>query len=180
MGNFNMGSLRVPQDLEPATRPDFAFIRLGKPGPRTFIRTFLVPEQTERYWLVEAAGGELYLATPDLALELGSDAFPVCLVPYVARDSVLGLWPVKTGKPGAKPNTWNESAYRAALTAREKWIRLQSNQTMSCYEVRVAIGSFEEPLLPEDSYDELVRRAFDERIIESTGHPVIQKLLGAI
>jgi len=93
---------------------------------------------------------------------------------------VLGLWPVKTGKPGAKPNTWNESAYRAALTAREKWIRLQSNQTMSCYEVRVAIGSFEEPLLPEDSYDELVRRAFDERIIGSTGHPVIQKLLGAI
>ena len=79
MGNFNMESLRVPQDLEPATRPDFAFIRLGKPGPRTFIRTFLVPERTVRYWLVEAAGGEFYMATTDLALDLGSDAFPVCL-----------------------------------------------------------------------------------------------------
>jgi len=46
MDKFDLAALRVSQDLEPATRPDFGFIRLGKPNPRVFIRTFLVPEQT--------------------------------------------------------------------------------------------------------------------------------------
>ncbi len=180
MAKFSLESLRIPQDLEPATRPDFGFIHLRKPAKRAFIRTFLVPARSETYSLVEDFEGELYMATPDLAVELGSDAYPACLVPYVTRDSVIGLWPIKTGKPGAKPNSWNESAYQAALVAQEEWIRLQSNMTMSSYEARIAIGSFEEPLLPGDSYDELLGRAFDERILTSTGHPVIQKLLGAV
>ena len=177
---FDLKSLRVPQDLEPATKPAFGYVHLGKPGKRTFFRTFKVPDRSERYWLVEDLERELYLATPKLALELGSDAYPVCLVPYVTRDPTVGLWPVKAGQPGAKPNSWNESAFRAALVAKEKWTRLQSNQTLSCYEAKVAIGDFEEPIFPEDEYDELIGRAFDGRIIETSGHHVIQKLLGAL
>ena len=99
-------------------------------------------------------------------------------MPFVTRDPTVGLWPVKTGKPGAKPNSWNESAYQAALVAKEKWTRLQSNQTLSCYAAIVAIGDIEEPIFPEDAYDELIGRAFDGRIIETSGHPVIQKLFG--
>jgi len=177
---FDLKSLRVSQDLEPATKPAFGYVHLGKPGKRTFFRTFRVPGRSERYWLVEDLERELYLATPKLALELGSDAYPVCLVPYVTRDPTVGLWPVKAGQPGAKPNSWNESAFRAALVAKEKWTRLQSNQTLSCYEAKVAIGDFEEPIFPEDEYDELIGRAFDGRIIETSGHHVIQKLLGAL
>jgi len=177
---FDLKALRTPQDLEPATKPGFAHIYLGKPTKRCFFRTFLIPERSESYYLVEDLESEVYLATPKLALELGSDAFPVCLVPFVTRDSTVGLWPVKIGKPGAKPNSWNESAYVAALTARDEWVRLQSNHTVGCYEVRIAIGRFEDPLLPEDSYDELIHRAFDGRIIDKSGHPVVQKLLGVV
>jgi len=177
---FDLKSLRVSQDLEPATKPAFGHVHLGKPSKRCFFRTFLIPERPERFWLVEDFEGELYLATPKLALELGSDAYPVCLVPFVTRDPTVGLWPIKTGKPGAKPNSWNESAFRAALVAKEKWTRLQSNQTLSCYEAKVAIGDFEEPIFPEDRYDELIVRAFDGRIIELSSHPVIQKLLGVL
>ena len=180
MAKFNLESLRISQDLEPATKPAFGHVHLGKPSNRCFFRTFLVPERSERYWLVEDIEGQLYLATPKPALELGSDTYPVCLVPFVTRDPSVGLWPVKTGKSGAKPNSWNVSAYKAALVAKEKWIRLQSNQTLSCYEAREAVGKFEEPTLPEDSYSELVERAFDGRIIDNSGHPVIQKLMGAL
>ena len=51
-------------------------------------------------------------------------------------------------------------------------------QTLSCYEAKVAIGDFEEPIFPEDEYGEFIGRAFDGRIIENSGHPDIQKLLG--
>ena len=176
----DLESLRVSQDLEPATKPAFGYVHLGKPGKRTFFRTFRVPDRSERYWLVEDLERELYLATPKLALELGSDAYPVCLVPYVTRDPTVGLWPVKAGQPGAKPNSWNESAYKAALFAKDKWITLQSNQTLGCYDAKVALGDIEGPIFPEDEYDELIGRAFDGRIIETSGHPVIQKLLGAL
>ena len=171
---FDLRSLRVSQDFEPATKPAFEYIYLGKPSKRTFFRAFKIPAKSERYWLVEDFENELYLATPKLALELGSDTYPVCLVPFVTRDPTVGLWPIKTGKPGAKPNSWNESAYKAALVARDKWTRLQSNQTLSCYEAKVAIGAFEEPIFPEDTYDELIGRAFDGRIIETSGHPIIK------
>ena len=177
---FDLKSLRVSQDLEPATKPAFGHVHIGKPSKRCFFRTFLIPERSERYWLVEDFDNELYLATPKLALELGSDAYPVCLVPFVTRDPTVGLWPIKTGKPSAKPNSWNESAYTAALVGEGAWIRLRSNQTLSCYEAMIAVGHFEEPLFPEESYDKLIVRAFDGRIIETTGHPVIQKLMGAL
>ena len=88
MAKFNLASLRVSQDLETATRPDFGFVRLGKPNSRVFIRTFLLPKQSETYWLIQDAENELYVVTPDLALDLGSDAYPACLVPYVTRDHV--------------------------------------------------------------------------------------------
>ena len=180
MDKFDLAALRVSQDLEPATRPDFGFIRLGKPNPRVFIRTFLVPEQTETYWLLMDEEKELYAVTQNLAIELGSDAYPVCLVPYVTRDPVAGIWPIKVGRSGAKPNSWNVSAYQAACTAEKNWVRVQSNMTMGCYDTKIATGTFEEPLHPDESYDELVGRALDGRVIESTGHPVIQKLLGAL
>ena len=180
MGNFDLASLRVSQDLEPATRPDFGFIRLGKPNKRVFVRTFHIPAQSETYWLLQDVENELYMVTPSLALELDSDAYPACLVPYVTRDHVAGMWPIKAGRPGAKPNTWNVSAYRAACAAEKDWVRVQSNMTMNCYDIKIATGTFEEPLLPSESYDALVGRAFDGRVIDSTGHPVIQKLLGAL
>jgi hypothetical protein len=87
---FDLKSLRVSQDLEPATRPDFGFIRLDKPNRRVFVRTFHVPAPTETYWLLEDVEKELYMVTPDLALELGTDSFPAYLVPYVTRDPVAG------------------------------------------------------------------------------------------
>ena len=161
MDKFDLAALRVSQDLEPATRPDFGFLHLGRPNPMVFIRTFLVPERTEAYWLVRDADKELYIVTPTLAIELGSDAYPACLVPYVTRDPAAGIWPVKVGKPGGKRNSWNESAYEAALTAQENWVRVESHMAMGCYGTKVAIGPFGEPLLPGDSYGELVLRVFD-------------------
>jgi hypothetical protein len=180
MVKFDLAALRVSQDLEPATRPDFGFIRLGKPNKRVFIRTFHIPAQSETYWLLDDVESEVYIVTPDLALELGSDAYPACLVPYVTRDHVAGIWPIKVGRSGAKPNSWNVSAYHAAQAAEENWVRVQSNMAMSCYDIRIATGTFEEPLYPNESYDALVGRAFDGRVIDSTGHPTIQKLLGAL
>jgi len=180
MDKFDLVKLRVSQDLEPATRPDFGLIRLGKPNQRVFIRTFQVPDLSETYWLLQDVENELYMVTPNLAIELGSDAYPACLVPYVTRDHVAGIWPIKVGRSGAKPNSWNVSAYHAAKVAEEKWVRVQSNMAMSCYEPKVAMGSFEEPLHPDENYDAIIGRAFDGKVINSTGHPVIQNLLGAL
>jgi hypothetical protein len=180
MDNFDLAALRVAQDLEPATRPDFGLIRLGKPNPRVFIRTFQIPAQSETYWILEDVEKELYMVTPNLAVELGSDTYSACLVPYVTRDHVAGIWPIKVGRPGAKPNSWNASAYQAARAAEKNWVRVQSNMTMSCYDTRIAMGTFEEPLHPNESYDALVGRAFAGRVIDSTGHPTIQKLLGVL
>ncbi|MBT5779322.1 MAG: hypothetical protein HOI02_07935, partial [Rhodospirillaceae bacterium] len=60
MVKFDLAALRVSQDLEPATRPDFGFIRIKKPNNRVFVRTFMVPTQIEKYWLLEDVEKEIY------------------------------------------------------------------------------------------------------------------------
>ena len=84
---FDIKSLRVSQDFEPATTPAFEYIYLGKPSKRTFFRDFTIPAKSERYWLVEDFTNELYLATPKLALVLSQQSLIPCDIPGSRNES---------------------------------------------------------------------------------------------
>jgi len=84
------------------------------------------------------------------------------------------------GTISGKTNHWSESALEAASLAEVDWVRLMPNMSSGSYDVYRATGKFPEPEWPKLTFNELLRIAFRNRIIEDFNHPVLQKLRGEL
>jgi hypothetical protein len=175
---FNFANLRASTDFEVSAAPSFNFIRITKPPKRAFFRTFLIPKQDEVYFVTSDVDGETYLVAPPIVSTLEGDVDSVILVPYVTRDAQAGLWPVKRDRAGARTNSWNASSFAAAKQAENAWVRVVSDMNMNCYRTIEALGDLGSPELPSVTYESLLERAFEERIIDDPKHPVIRRLMG--
>jgi len=96
----------------------------------------------------------------------------VTIYTWVDRYGEVCLWGV-----GLAPTEWNTSLRRAFVRAQEVWVRAVSNTTLQRYqfEESTKIGT---PLWPEVSFDTMVTEVFEDHVIESTDHELIQALLG--
>jgi hypothetical protein len=77
-------------------------------------------------------------------------------------------------------STSGRSAAEAAELAMDKWIRITANMALGAYEISEAIGNLSEPVWPEMSFQEILRIAFRDRIVQSLDHPLVQRLRGAV
>lgn len=155
-------------------------VPVKKPSREWWVRTS--PDlETWRAWpvLELKEDGDTYLVHETLHAELvGEPAFvAVRLVPAVTDNGVPFFWPVRLPDSSGKINSWHESAARAAEIARENWVRLVADRTLGGYQVFTA--SFErQPQWPKQTQAELLKIAFQGRLLESTDHPVIKRLKG--
>ena len=122
--------------------------------------------------------GEHYLVTPSMMPFLEGEYRVTRLLLAIYRGAATPfLWPLKLSLDG-RENSWNDSALRASEAAKSAWVRVASDANAKMYKVIRASGFAEEPLWPNDSMDDLVSRAFEGKIIDSTEHPVVQRLQG--
>lgn len=154
-------------------------IPVRKPNKQEFIRTIQNPD----YWF--QAGSiedeelrELYIVIADLQPELMSEWRPVMLVPTISRQGTFFLWPIKLPPEDGRTNTWNHSAMQAAITAKDKWLRVISNMSLQAYEPYVSSIPITEPAWPEMKIEEIIEIAFRGKIIDSLAHPFVLKLQG--
>ena len=104
------------------------------------------------------------------------------LVPYVvALETGITLWPIRTPDQFGNLDTWNTSAMAIAKLAQTKWLRVLSSRAHSRYTARVAKdqASRGEPKWPNGTYADLLRMAFQDRIIDSPNAPVLRRLDGS-
>jgi hypothetical protein len=66
----------------------------------------------------------------------------------------------------------------AAELGRDQWVRVKANMALGAYEIAVASGAMAEPIWPPQSFQELIKIAFRDRLINSPDHPVIKRLRG--
>ena len=65
--------------------------------------------------------------------------------------------------------------------AKAKWVRIKANMNLGAYEMYVAENEkIPDPTWPELSFDEIIRIAFRDRLIDSPDHPVIKRLRGGL
>jgi hypothetical protein len=90
------------------------------------------------------------------------------------------LWRLKVEEPGGRIDGYNETA-REALEehAGERWIKLKGDRRSRAYEV-IRGGAVTTSRWPEFGIDELVRRAFRNRVVHSEDHGLIRQLRGDI
>ena len=60
----------------------------------------------------------------------------------------------------------------------EKWVRVTSSMSLGAYEIFEASGDLPEPVWPDHSFQEILKIAFRDRLVDRPDHPLVQRLKG--
>jgi hypothetical protein len=123
---------------------------------------------------------EVYLVTPNIAPGLVGEFSTVTLFTTINRQGTLHLWPVKLPAPDGRHNEWHRSGAEAAERAMKKWVRVTASMSLGAYEIYEASGDLPEPVWPDFSFQEILRIAFRDRIVDRPDHPLVQRLQGIV
>ena len=59
----------------------------------------------------------------------------------------------------------------------EQWVKVSANMS---YDIFEALKDHPDPVWPEISFEEILKIAFRQRIVDSVDHPLVQRLRGAL
>ena len=181
---FDPAALRLDQSYADTVgvKKLLTTVPVRKPNRQDFVRVHSDP----RYHLTPIAtievkeDREVYLVTPDMAQALPGEFSTVTLFTTITRQGTLHLWPVKLPTPDGRQNEWHRSAAEAAERAMQKWVRVTSSMSLGAYEIFEANGDLPEPVWPDIPFEEILKIAFHERIVDRADHPLVQRLLGIV
>lgn len=154
-------------------------IRIKKPSKGIFIRVHQDPKfQISVSLYKDSKDGSHYFICDNVIQEFPTKVAPMTLYTSITREGDLFLWPVRLKESMNRPNSWIDSAHKAAHEAQSKWIRTESNQDQGVYDVYVAEGSIPEPDWPDLNVEKILTQAFDGYTVDSTEHPIFKELRG--
>jgi hypothetical protein len=157
-------------------------VPVRKPNRQDFVRVHPDPG----YRLTPAAiievkeDREVYLVMPSMAQALTGEFATVTLLTTVNRQGTLHLWPVKLPDPQGRQNEWHRSAAEGAERAMKKWVRVTASMSLGAYEIFEAGGDLPDPVWPDFSFQEILKIAFRERLVDRPDHPLVQRLQGIV
>ena len=122
---------------------------------------------------------EIYLLPPLVARELPGEFVMAVMHTAINRQGVLSIWPVRLPAPDGRINEWHRSAAEAAELAIKRWVRVKANMALGAYEIFEAASTIADPKWPDLPFQEIVRIAFRDRLVNTLDHAVIKRLRGA-
>jgi hypothetical protein len=179
---FDPESLRLDQTFTEgaAVKKLLTTIPVRKPNRQDFVRVHPDPA-----WRATPVGilelkedRETYLVTPIMAVELRDEVSSATLFTAITRQGTLFLWPVRLPAADGRKNEWHRSAHEGAELAMSKWIRVGANMNLGAYEFATALNGLADPAWPDITFNEVLKIAFRDRIIDNPDHPVIKRLRG--
>jgi hypothetical protein len=180
---FNPASLRLDQSfVETAgVKKLVTTVPVRRPNRQDFVRVHSDPKfRLTPAGIIELKEDrEIYLVVPAMANELAGELAPATLFTAITRQNVLHIWPVKLPGPDGKHNPWHASAADAAERAMSRWVRVAANMNLGAYEIFEATSTLSEPLWPDLTFEEILKVAFRDRIVDNFDHQIIRRLKGA-
>jgi hypothetical protein len=157
----------------------------GKPGPDTYFRVDPRPEMQQEICLLEYkpiqdSPPHTYLVLEHLADTIGRRVKPALIRVCICRPNIVRIWAVKSPEVeiGQRPNGYTQSAWDASIRAEKLWLRMESNNSRTGYDVIDAETQWPDPIWPSETLDELVESAFRGRLITSLEHEVLAHIRG--
>jgi hypothetical protein len=178
---FDLATLRLdPSFLETAgVKKVLATVPVGRPNAQDFVRTHPGAEYRNTFAVVEwKEDREFYVVVPAVAAELSGECVSVALYTCINRQGVVRLWPVKLPGPDGRVNEWHRSQAEAAELAIDCWVRIKANKSLGAYDIFKAVSTIAEPEWPTETFQQLVRIGFRDRLIDSLDHPIVARLRG--
>jgi hypothetical protein len=180
---FDLANLRLDQSFVEGAgvKKLLMTMPVRKPNPQEFVRVHPDPEYRAALAVIELKDDrEMYLLTPNIARELPGEFVMVMLYTAINRQGVLFFWPVRLPASDGRINEWHRSAAEAAELAMQHWVRVKANLSLGAYEIFEAASTIADPEWPQLSFQELLRIAFRDRLIDRLDHPVINRLRGLV
>lgn len=179
---YDLSNLRLDQSFveSAGVKRLLTSVPVRKPNPQDFIRTHPSPEYRAALAIIELRDDrETYLVVPSVARDLPGEFVMANVYTAINRQGVVQLWPVRLPAVDGRVLEWHRSAAEAAELAMQKWVRVKANVSLGAYEIFEATSTIPDLEWPEQSFQDLLRIAFRDRLIDSLGHPVIKRLRGS-
>lgn len=169
-----------PDEEAIAVRKVITRVPVRKPGNQEFFRV----HDDERFRMDSRVlelkeERETYFVSRALLGEVIDETRLVRIYTVISKAGSVFLWPVPLPGPDGRRNGWHDSAHAAAATAIHNWTRIKADMEAGQYETSIAVAALPEPVWPYLKFDDLIRLAFKDRIIDDGDHPVIRRLRGA-
>ena len=177
---FDLDAIRLSQNFGESSgiKKLLTTVPVRKPNRTQFFRTH--PDHRLDVMLLKyGETDDPYIVMPQLRAEVEHLAKPYRLVLTVDRGGTVFIWPLAI-LDEERPLDWHSSAMEADAVASESWVRIKSNQALGAYEIFEAQGQLSEPTWPEETWRELVKVAFQRKIIDASDHVVLRKLRGEL
>jgi hypothetical protein len=178
---YDLASLRLdPSFLETAgVKKVLATVPVGRPNPQDFVRVHPSKEFRDTFAVVDwKEDREFYVVVPTVAAELTGECVSVALYTCINRQGVVRLWPVKLPGPDGRVNEWHRSQAEAAELALDCWVRIKANKSLGAYDIFKAGSTIADPEWPAETFQQLVRIGFRDRLIDCLDHPIVARLRG--
>jgi len=140
-----------------------------RPGDEWRIQTAIFEAEVDR---------ETYLVDRSLWGELAGTISPALILTCVNRAGDLFLWRCKLPGPDGRPNHWIDSALAVAREAEVEWRRMAANMAAGHYDAFRPSAELPDPEWPDRPFREIIRTAFQGRMIDSLDHPLLRQLRG--
>jgi hypothetical protein len=182
---FDLDRLRLTQNFAESlgVKKVMLSLPIRKPDKTWWVRTHPSPKYQMQILILELKEErEIYLIDPDLRCELASESTvaPRLMVTAVNRQGVPFLWPVRLPGSDGKIDEWNRTAAEGADMATRRWVRIAANMSLGAYDLFTTEAKLPDPVWPEVSFQDLLRLAFKDRVIDSLEHPVVRRLRGEL
>jgi hypothetical protein len=178
---FDLTNLRLDQSFveSAGVRKLLTTIPVRKPNPQDFVRVHPGPEYCAVVAVIELKDDrETYLVTPAIARELPGEFVMATIYTVINRQGVVSLWPVRLPASDGRVLEWHRSAAEAAERAMHRWLRIKANMSLGAYEMFEASSAIPDPEWPDLPFQELLRIAFRDRLVDRLDHPVVKRLRG--
>lgn len=155
---------------------------MRKPNRQEFVRVHPDPAYrlTPAAIIEDKVDREIYLVRPDIVPAVPGEFATASLFTAISRQGTLFLWPVKLPNPDGRQIEWHRSAAEGAERAMKKWVRVTANMPLGAYDIYEAGGELPEPVWPDFSFEEILKIAFRERLVDRPDHPLVQRLQGIV
>jgi hypothetical protein len=180
---FDPAALRVSADMEIATEKVLTAVPVRKPRRDEFFRVHPGEEFTIDVLAVERDDDmdrETYIVTPACMDAVAEVARKVRVFTCMNKRGTVFLWPAKLPVEGSAGRRYADTALRIAEEAKTLWVRMWGDRDLGGYAMVRARGNLEEPKWPDKEFRELLRIAFDARIVDRPDHPLIRELNGEL
>jgi hypothetical protein len=179
---FDLASLRLSQNFTETAgvKKLLTTVPVRKPSKQDWVRVHPSDLYRADFAIIELKdeSEEYIVRGRDLIGELAGEITPMTLFTAINCQKVVFLWPVRLPDSDGRQMEWHRSLREAAETAMKQWVRVMANKPLRAYEMMPAPRSMAEPDWPEVLFQELIRIAFRDRLIDTIDHPVIKRLRG--